>query len=117
MNLQFTLQHEPILGKNRIPIRQIVLLEGDINYTYCYLGNGRKLVFSTTLKHFESLLCPYGFLRIHRAYIINPHYLLHCDIALKSVHLVNGMTATISRRKCKILSSFTKKKASLMNKQ
>ena len=40
------------------------------NYTRLHTANG-KFVLSQTLKNVESHLKPYGFLRVHRSYVVN----------------------------------------------
>jgi DNA-binding LytR/AlgR family response regulator len=59
----------------KVLIKNVVLLEGNINYTTLYLESGRKEILSLTLKFYEDFLKTYGFLRVHRGYLINPEYI------------------------------------------
>ena len=59
--------------KNIIVINtdDIVRLESDINYTYVFLIDGKKILVSTTLKEYEEMLNDSGFFRIHKTHLIN----------------------------------------------
>jgi DNA-binding LytR/AlgR family response regulator len=85
---------------------QIVMLRGDINYTIIYLNDGKKIMNSHTLKVYEKKLSAEGFLRVHRAYLVNPIFLSSFDMNKKSVLMKNGMKAEVSRRKTAILKGF-----------
>ncbi len=47
-----------------IPLQDIIMLQGEVNYTLLYLLSGRKVLIPRTLKLFESILENYNFLRI-----------------------------------------------------
>lgn len=84
-----------------IKLSQIVLLEGDINYTHIITSTKEKYVSSKNLKEFEEMLCNYGnFVRAHRKYIINTEYI---ESYTKGdpfyIKLSNGMKIEASRRK------------------
>ncbi len=87
---------------------QIIMLQGDSNYTIIYLNNGKKIVNSNTLKVYEKKLSAEGFLRVHRAYLVNPIFMSSFDMDKKSVLMKNGMKAEVSRRKTAILKGFMK---------
>ena len=54
-----------------IEVSSIIRCESDGNYTTFYLKNGEKLLISKTLKEYDELLSPYGFLRVHQSHLIN----------------------------------------------
>jgi DNA-binding LytR/AlgR family response regulator len=85
--------------KKIIPLHEIVMLQGDINYSLFYLQGGRKVLIPRTLKIFEELLENYNFLRTHRGFIINCDHLLRVDILYESVYLTNNLRASIARRR------------------
>ena len=60
-----------------IKIQDIVNCESDKNYTTFYFNNSQKLVVSTSLKEYETLLSPSGFFRCHQSHLINLHYFDH----------------------------------------
>ena len=85
--------------KKIIPIQEIIMLQGDINYSLIYLQGGRKVLIPRTLKIFEELLENHNFLRIHRGYLINCDHLLRIDKYQEEVFLTNDLQASISRRR------------------
>lgn len=54
-----------------IPIRDIVYLKSENNYTRLFLQDGNNLFTSKSLKKFDALLEPAGFFRCHNSYLIN----------------------------------------------
>jgi two-component system, LytTR family, response regulator len=82
-----------------VPVQNIVRLESDSNYTVFYLTNRQKLIASRTLKDFEALLVPTGFVRIHRSSMIN---LTHLQEYIRgeggTVLMVDGSEIEVSRR-------------------
>ncbi len=60
-----------------INIQDIVNCESDGNYTTFHFVNAPKLVVSTNLKEYESLLSPHNFFRTHRSHLINMAYFDH----------------------------------------
>lgn len=63
-------------GLQFVQVEEIIWLSSDRNYTSFYLRNGQQLVASRTLKDFETLLSPYGFIRVHHSSVINPQHVL-----------------------------------------
>lgn len=88
------------IGLKTYLVSEIVMLEASINYTYIYLNDGTRLVYAKTIKSFELLCFKYGFLRVHRSYIINGAYLSSYSRENNYVEMRNNLKATISRR-CK----------------
>ncbi|HEU0136572.1 MAG TPA: LytTR family DNA-binding domain-containing protein [Flavobacterium sp.] len=64
-----------------VNIQDIVNCESDKNYTTFHFINGTKLVVSTTLKEYETLLTPVGFFRAHKSHLINMLYFDHYNRA------------------------------------
>lgn len=60
-----------IEGFDVTPVKDIIRLEGDRNYTYFILSNGKKVLTSKTLGEYEDLLLDHGFYRIHQSTIVN----------------------------------------------
>ncbi|WP_026993852.1 LytR/AlgR family response regulator transcription factor [Flectobacillus major] len=82
-----------------LPITEIVMLQAWKNYTYMYFNNGQKVLFSKTIKTFDALCTEYGFLRCHRAFIINGNYFLSYSPTNNYVELSYNLKANISRRR------------------
>ncbi len=83
----------------KVLINDVILLKGDINYTTIYLQNGREKVVPHSLKYFEPFLETHGFLRVHRAFLINPNYIKEYNQDEETLTMTNGHEATISRRR------------------
>jgi two-component system LytT family response regulator len=58
-------------------IDTIIKCSAESNYTCIYFSNGKKILFSKTLKDFEDLLSNSGFERIHHSHIVNLNHLLN----------------------------------------
>ncbi|MBD2703851.1 LytTR family transcriptional regulator [Spirosoma sp. BT702] len=87
--------------RKKMPMHQIVRLEGEGNYTLFHFVDGSQLMVSLTLKKMESRLSPKFFARPHKKNIINLLYLeaIHPEHQQLSVSLVNGHRVEVSRRK------------------
>lgn len=60
-----------------VNIQDIVNCESEKNYTTFYFINAPKLVVSTNLKEYESMLTPFNFFRTHQSHLINMTYFDH----------------------------------------
>lgn len=60
-----------------VNVQDIVNCESDKNYTTFYFINAPKLVVSTNLKEYETLLTPHNFFRTHQSHLINMAYFDH----------------------------------------
>ena len=89
-----------------IDISQIIMLKGDINYTCFYLQNGKQKISARPLKFYENQLAEFGFIRVHRAFIINPNFIIeHCK-STSQILLFEGHFADISRRRrCNLINT------------
>lgn len=75
----------------------IVMLEGEGNYTFFYLSNGKKMVASRTLKQYEIVLNELPFIRIHKGYMVNLKHLVRCEN--EALFLKTGKMVKVSRRR------------------
>lgn len=60
-----------------VNIQDVVNCESDKNYTTFNFINAPKLVVSTNLKEYETLLSPHNFFRTHQSHLINMAYFDH----------------------------------------
>jgi two-component system LytT family response regulator len=60
-----------------VNIQDIVNCESDKNYTTFNFINGPKLIVSTNLKEYDTMLSPYNFFRTHKSHLINMAYFDH----------------------------------------
>lgn len=80
--------------------KDILKCEADDNYTRFYFTNGKPLIVSRTLKEFEDILTEYGFMRVHKSYLVNMHYVVRLDKE-GLLWLNDGSFVVVSRRKKK----------------
>ena len=86
--------------KTSIIIKDVMMLEGEGNYTYVHLSNGKKILLSKTLKEFCELFQQNGFARIRKSYLVNLNYLKEVDLSGGvSVTMQTGQRIEISRRR------------------
>ncbi|MGB3008001.1 MAG: LytTR family DNA-binding domain-containing protein [Chitinophagaceae bacterium] len=79
---------------------EILYLTGDDNYTSFHLLKHQDMLICRTLKDYEEILSPLGFMRIHKSTMVN---LFHVKKILRKesleIILTNGMQLQVSRRK------------------
>ncbi|MEQ9166558.1 MAG: LytTR family DNA-binding domain-containing protein [Fulvivirga sp.] len=93
-----------------INIMDIVLCQAVGNYTHFFLIDGREIIISKTLKHYDDLLGESDFVRIHQSYLINLHHLDHLNKRDGGeVVMKNGSVIPISTRKKETLVDVLKK--------
>jgi two-component system LytT family response regulator len=58
-----------------VDLRDIIRCEADGNYTTFELAGGKKILVTRTLKEYDKLLSPLGFLRVHQSHLVNPQHI------------------------------------------
>lgn len=87
-------------GESIIDLHSIVFLSAQGNYTLFYLETGEQVLTSLSLSTYSDLLEKHGFMRLHKSYLLNLHYLGQCRIHhFFSLTLPAGQTLEIARRK------------------
>lgn len=83
-----------------VPINEIVRLEADDNMTHFWIKDGRRITASKTLKHFDTLLAPFNFFKVHQSHLINLNY-IKSYVRNEGGYLLmeDGKTVEISRRR------------------
>lgn len=87
-------------GIEFIPIKNILHIESNSNYSKIYLMDTKPLIVTKLLKDFEDILLPYHFYRIHNSHLINLNYIqkyLKADGG--QVLMQDGTVIDIARRK------------------
>lgn len=90
-----------------VNIQDIINCESDKNYTTFHFINAPKLVVSTNLKEYETLLTPHNFFRSHQSHLINMTFFDHF---IKS----EGGNTIVMKNKTKIPLSVRKKEEFLV---
>ncbi len=88
--------------------QEIMFCQSNDNYTTIQLKGGEKVMASKTMKHFEDLLAPIGFIKPHQSYILNAKFIAQYN-KKDGGHLIltDGTSIPISRhRKEEILLMF-----------
>lgn len=81
----------------RLKTNEVIYCEADGNYTSIYLQNEKPILLSKTLKKIEDLLSPFGFMRVHQSFLINPSHIK--SLQKNTVKLSNDAKVKVSRRK------------------
>ncbi len=83
-----------------VNVKDIIRCEADGSYTSFFLENKKKLLVSASLKHYEDLLPPDDFIRVHHHHLINMNHVVRF---LKTdggyAVMSDGTQIEISRRK------------------
>lgn len=58
-----------------VNVDEIIRCESQRNYTLFFLAGHKQILVTRTLKEFEEMLGPHGFIRIHHSHLINTDYL------------------------------------------
>lgn len=91
-------------GISIVKIEDIIRCESSVNYTIFYINNGTSIMVTKTLKEYDELLNPMGFIRLHKSHLVNLNYI---SKYIKGeggwVELSNGSKIEVSRRKKEVL--------------
>ena len=83
-----------------VEVKSIIHCQGESNYTHLYFTDKKPLLVAKSLIEFEELLGEYGFIRVHKAHLIN---LNHVSSFTKNdggvLIMSNGNQVSISRRR------------------
>lgn len=80
-------------------IEQIIMLEAESNYTLIHTKDGNSCLYARCINAFDEELAKYGFLRVHKSYIINPKYVVDYVSKESKIVLENNLFAPVARRK------------------
>jgi DNA-binding LytR/AlgR family response regulator len=81
---------------------QVQRLEGNGNYTVFVLMDGRTYTSTKSLGNYESVL-PTGFIRIHKAHVVNVSDIVAIRRSRKEIWLKDGLCYEVSRRRWRLL--------------
>ena len=82
-------------------LTEAIYIQAAESYCIMVLQNGKTNVKSRPMKHFEQYLVDFGWLRIHRSFIVNPTFVKQISQERDSIFLQNGTELPIARRKRK----------------
>ncbi len=83
-----------------VKVKEIVYCRANQDYTYVNLADGKKILVSKNIKHFEQLLDNRHFFRTHHSYLVNKRYIAKYLKGEGGVILTEfGQEIPVSRRK------------------
>ena len=85
-------------GEIRLALKNIIRAEGERNYSYIYLSNGKKKLTTKTLGDLEDLLNDKGFFRCHKSHLVNFDHIQSIPNSV-TVILSDASELPIARRK------------------
>ncbi|MCB0517524.1 MAG: response regulator transcription factor [Lewinellaceae bacterium] len=86
------------------PVRSIVRLAAEGNYTTVFFENGKKLLLAKTLKEMEETLAAHRFERIHKSHLVNiDHVQSYVNRFGGEVVMSDGMELPVAQRKKRYL--------------
>ncbi|MEO8067498.1 MAG: LytTR family DNA-binding domain-containing protein [Flavobacteriales bacterium] len=94
--LKLTLTHGD--RTHAVPPEDIAWCEADRNYTALHLLDERRFVSARTLKDYDEMLTPFGFIRVHKSALVNRRHVEGIDKE-GHVRMRNGARVEISRRR------------------
>ncbi len=85
----------------KVEPNDILYLKADANYTIFIFKNGKKEISGFTLKHHQNKMELSGFLRVNRAYLLNPIYIeaLKKEGETTMICMSDGTKTRVSRRR------------------
>lgn len=97
-----TSEHQLVLQTQkdeiRLILKDIIRIEGERNYSFIYLANGKRKLVTKTLSDLEELLHEKDFFRCHKSYLINIHHIISNPNSV-TVVMSDDVELSISRRK------------------
>ena len=85
-------------GRKKVNPYEVILLEGDVNYTKVHLSSGKILFVATTLKKLLNRFNEDSFFRTHKSYIVNLQHVENYEFG-EEINLLNDLKVSVSRRK------------------
>ena len=90
-----------------VKTKDIIRCESDGAYTTFHLLNKEKIVISKTIKEYDDLLSPFGFLRTHQSHLVNSFYIKRFDKNDGGVLvLTDNYSVPVSQRKKDFILDF-----------
>lgn len=84
---------------------KLMYLKADSNYTYMHFKDGKMAVSGFTLKHHQCKSELAGFIRVNRAYLLNPRFIIkyHKIGAHIEIIMSDGTQTRVSKRRLNVL--------------
>jgi DNA-binding LytR/AlgR family response regulator len=86
--------------------QEVAYLKADENYSLLMMANGKTILKSRPIKHYEASFLAHGWFRIHRSYMVNPIFVQQISEDRDHICLTDGTMLPISRRKRSLVSKW-----------
>ena len=86
-----------------IPVENIIMLEGQSNYSVFHLKYGKKRTYTHIIRYFEEQLLNQEFIRVRSGFLTTPSFMVEYNREDSKLCQENNLEASISRRKRKNL--------------
>ncbi|WP_455169141.1 LytR/AlgR family response regulator transcription factor [Aegicerativicinus sediminis] len=93
-------------GELHLPLKEIIYIEGDRNYSKIHLSTGTKKLVSKTLADLEDLLVDKAFFRNHKSFLVNRTHIAETAQNLGYIILMTGQKLPVSRRRRQSLKTW-----------
>jgi two-component system LytT family response regulator len=80
-----------------VQFQQIIYVQADKQYCSFHLTDHRKIVVAKGLSEYEALLANFGFLRVHRSYVVNEVHIKRYIKADEQIELYDGTKISLAR--------------------
>lgn len=83
-----------------VRVGDILSCEAQGSYTTFFIADGQKIVVSKSIKEYEQMLEPFGFIRTHNSHLVNPKKIARLDKSEGGMLILeDGSQVPISQRK------------------
>lgn len=95
-----------------VQLANIMQVSASNNYSVLHLDDAEILTVSKGIYHFDKLLIPAGFMRVHQSHIVNPRFIraLKKNDHINELQLINGTLLPVSRLKIEFVKTVLLKK-------
>ena len=90
-----------------LDVKDIIRCESENTYTTFYTNTGNKILVSKSIKKYEEMLCPIGFMRTHQSHLINLNYIAYFDKHLGgAIVMTDNSNIPVSAQKKALLMEY-----------
>lgn len=86
-----------------VKLKDIIRCEAQGAYTTFFLAKGERIVISKTIKEYDELLTPKGFLRVHQSHLVQIAMIKKFDRSSETLFLDNNDLIPVSQRKKEVV--------------
>jgi len=94
-----------------VKYEKIIRVEANVNYTLFYtMLKDQPVLTCKTLKYYTDNLLKHGFIKAHRAHIVNPLFIKNYCARSNKLYINDGSVVNVARRRKNILSTHLKER-------